>query len=830
MQIFSPNSQYSNFKENVVPALSVDLMNGRSPLQCIPHEVDNIVLPEAPVYLSDSNDFEFEQKKDAKSFLSNLFGPKLSTTGKTISEEIAPNVNDNSTEDSMDETTCYGGIVGKDAVKELTNQITAKMDGQDKQIKRQPFGDIPIQDPEVTTNQTLVMEETKCVGDILNKSGSVAHNRNFSFHEKENLSPANQTLKMEETACIGGLMNQTLSQRVESKRLSDEATKIFQFNDMDETKCQGGILNKTNFTADFGQLNISRTQYGADMEETKCLTGFINRTVNEEPVISDGRKLNEYLKTEKLDNLYETKVYQSGQDMEETKCVTELINKTATNEHENRTKLNTTVKEEEQVVQSDHMDKETESPSVPVVTVNKTEDQAQIDLQPHLHSPNHTPSMEETKCVGGITNKSILRDVNLSQADMTKACPTEMEETKCHGGILNRTGAASELKTVEMVETKFVGGIMNKTCAEELCLKPNPDLTKVYQNFDMEETKSQGGILNQTNVEKELKMANKTEFDESACRAQLDDNNEDNDSGEITFNFKSDLPKDNEGNKIFGNQSMPMKETKCIGKLLNKGDCLERDGAKAVSAHEPTVHHTVLMEETKCLGGLKGGETREITIKYGNDKTVLTSSMEMTRCGDSLNNIDTGIGTQNRDRQSLFETMDTSEVAVGIPKDSERNIEMDTGNVENENHVGRLDEMASSVLNRESPGIDNNDESKLFQQGMEEMDQDNEIDKDSGDANFPEETTRETTQSLARLQKLRGMLIMSKKKTPTHFKRPAEPKTDISSPRLYPEEIRSPAHKKKKLFDNPMADISIAGDRTLSASDLGMQLHCTGGQ
>ena len=915
LQIFSPNSQYSDYKENIIPTSSADLMNDRSPLKSIPlpPEFEDEIIPEKPFHLFDANDIEFEPKKDAKSFLTNLFGPKQSTTGEKFSENNISGVNDNSFEDSMDETTCYGGIVGKDAVKELTNQITAKMDGQDTRTKRssterQPFGDISIsdgidkendsrnpskvfQDPEVTTNQTLVMEETKCLGSVLNKSGSAAHIRNFTFHENENLSPANQTLKMEEMAFVGGFMNKALTKEPESKRLSDETTKVFQSLDMDETKCQGGILNKTNFTAEFGQLNLSRTQQGIDMEETKCLTGLINRTVNKESGTLHERKPNESFKMENPDHSDETKVYQSGQDMEETKCVTGLINKTVTNEHTDRTISETTIKEEESLrvgierhdspivtkdigkksgneVQANTLTKNDMTLNDPTAmdetkcngnTVNKSsstlafQGQAQFDLK-----PNQTLSIEETKFVGGITNKSLTNDLNITQANMTKVYQNEMEETKCHGGILDRTNATSEVKvsnkTIEIQETKCLGGIMSKTSTEELGIKPHSDLTKVYQNFDMEETKCQGGVLNQTNVAHELKMANKTdEFEEAAssqenpvCKAQLNDNNEATDSGEITFNFKSGLSnlkdnKENNGNKTFGNQSVLMEETKCIGGLLNKRsatDRLERDCVKAVSGFETTLNHTMLMEETKCLGGFKGNETREIFSKAKDDRTVnLTSAMEITSCVDSHNN-EIGVGIENSDKQSSIETMDTSEAALGTRKLSERTVEMDIGNVENESPVCKFDEVtnesenARNVLDKETTvGMVDNDKSKLFKQGLETMDEDDEVGlkRDSGetDSNFSDEVTRETTQSLARLQKLRDKLILSKKKTPTHFKRPAEPKTDIShgytgGPSLHPEEMRSPAHKKKKLFDYPIADISKAGDRTLSASDIGM--------
>ena len=960
MQIFSPTSQYSNFKENIIPTSSANLLNDRSPLKSIPisqESEDNLVYPEKPHHLFDENDFSFEPKIDAKSFLTNLLGPKQNSKGKNSSEELIICETNNSFEDSMDETTCYGGIVGKDAVKELTNQITAKMKGQDTQTKslsteRRPFGDINIldgidkenytrsvtqniQDSEVTTTQTFVMEETNCLGGLLNKSGSARNNRNLSFHETEKLSPTNQTIKMEETTCVGGLLNKTLTKEPVCKRLSDETTKVFQSLDMDETKCQGGILNKTNFTAEFGQLHLSAVQHAIDMEETKCLTGSVNKTVNIEAVSLYESKPDESFNREKPDHTDETKVYRYGLEMEETKCLTGLINKTITSELTDLTKLDTPLKMDETVCQSVStekiIDKESMIHTLPAATINNVgetlkksdmysslqesgierhvsptvtsaveresgkevpakvpadkeitlkspvamketkscdnianksasssiyADQTQSDLKSDSHTPNQTLLMEETKCVGGIMNKTITKDLNKTQADMTKVYQNfEMEETKCQGGILNKTNATNEIQmannTVEMEQTKCLGGIMNKTITKELSVKPHSDVTKVYQNFDMEETNCQGGILNKTNAASELKMANKTvemeettylnnEVQENAMsKAQLNDtdSNKDIDSGEITFNFKSGLSilknnKENMGDKTIGNQTVLMEETKCVGGLLNKSSAKnhyhERDHVRAVSPLETTVNHTVLMEETKCFGGLKSDETTGSFAKVRNDRTVnLTSAMEITSI-DTQNIVDIGTDEsnviENGDSQQTHKNMDISEAVQDTNKYSERAIEMKAGNVKSERPVCRFNENTVSI----------GDKSELLKSDFGNMDQDDgdemRLKRSSGetDSNFPEEITREATQSQARLQKLRDMLILSKKKTPTHFKRPAEPKTDINvnqglidGPRLCPEEMRSPAHKKKRLFDYPIADISKAGDRTLSASDIG---------
>ena len=98
--------------------------------------------------------------------------------------------------------------------------------------------------------------------------------------------------------------------------------------------------------------------------------------------------------------------------------------------------------------------------------------------------------------------------------------------------------------------------------------------------------------------------------------------------------------------------------------------------------------------------------------------------------------------------------------------------------------------------------------------------------------NSGDEITRDVTQSHTRqFQKLKELLILSKKKTPSHLKRPAEPTSSgiHSSQKLMGRdsevsslEMRSPAHKKKRLFNND-EDLNF-GEKPASASDLGKGL------
>ena len=98
--------------------------------------------------------------------------------------------------------------------------------------------------------------------------------------------------------------------------------------------------------------------------------------------------------------------------------------------------------------------------------------------------------------------------------------------------------------------------------------------------------------------------------------------------------------------------------------------------------------------------------------------------------------------------------------------------------------------------------------------------------------NSGDEVTRDVTQSHTRqFQKLKELLILSKKKTPSHLKRPAEPTSSVShsSQKLMGREsqvssleMRSPAHKKKRLFNND-EDLNC-GEKPASASDLGKGL------
>ena len=99
--------------------------------------------------------------------------------------------------------------------------------------------------------------------------------------------------------------------------------------------------------------------------------------------------------------------------------------------------------------------------------------------------------------------------------------------------------------------------------------------------------------------------------------------------------------------------------------------------------------------------------------------------------------------------------------------------------------------------------------------------------------NSGDEVTRDVTQSHTRqFQKLKELLILSKKKTPSHLKRPAEPTSSVihSSQKLMGREsqgssleMRSPAHKKKRLFNND-EDLNF-GEKLASASDLGKGIY-----
>ena len=99
--------------------------------------------------------------------------------------------------------------------------------------------------------------------------------------------------------------------------------------------------------------------------------------------------------------------------------------------------------------------------------------------------------------------------------------------------------------------------------------------------------------------------------------------------------------------------------------------------------------------------------------------------------------------------------------------------------------------------------------------------------------NSGDEVTRDITQAHTRqFQKLKELLILSKKKTPSHLKRPAEPTSSVihSSQKLMGREsqgssleMRSPAHKKKRLFNND--EDRNFGEKLVSASDLGKGIY-----
>ena len=815
----------------------------------------NMVSPDKSFHLFEDIEMgaEPEHKIDAKSFLTNLIGP----TQKTASvKSIFPSCNNEETVDhdtldmddeNMDETTCYGGIVGKDAVKELTNQISAKMEDQASQImdtdstlwhtvENRKVSDrlerdinsenvkVNAEHVEITANETIAMEQTKCYGGILNKpdpAGGLTIQANIVEH---NIASVDQTHIMEKTKSLGGVMNESLTKESQGQKDQIRCNETFA---MEETKCHGGILNKTNITKETYSSNLSLSNEPFEMEETKCLTGLIHKNKTKKlasEMQTDGTKVYQNLNMEETrchggilnksnftKDRRENELSPSNQilEMEETKCLTGLINRNITKEltsqlKADKTRLDQNLDMEETKCQGGILNRSGVSKDLgkEVLLGTQTGNQTYFSDETCLteykkdnDSTNPILSLEKNSCE--LVDENVEREINVKQIapeitfnDIRGNEAVTMEETSCKVGLINNTDSTRELnnqtKSVSenvksnldsantmsgMEETKCIGGIMNEGMTK-VNENENAELEKttVYQSNDVEETKCQGGILDRSSCAKEsyynpYSTHQTVEMEETKCLTGLIKRN------------TQDITSLTQVNELAANQTVTMEETRCVGGMINRNTPVETDNL--VAPPETTMNQTVMMEETKCVGGTNVIESKEVDTDGSKERTInQTLSMEITSC---VKEIVTG----------AKEGTDTTHSAVlEDDKSTHKYLTED-----------KLDSATKRAV-QEQPDADNDTEITFKKSSRE-----------TG-SNFADDFTKETTQTYTKLQKLKEMLILSKKKTPTHLKRPAEPKMEakldqglsVDSPNVHAADIGSPAHKKKKLFNTASDD------------------------
>ncbi|XP_045161177.2 uncharacterized protein LOC123526196 isoform X2 [Mercenaria mercenaria] len=845
MQIYSPKrDRYIQEQSSPDgPSLPINFNNmdhdkeNMIPMEALPSFTNSNQEPEALKYVKKNK--EPQASVDSRMFLQSLFGGNSKNT-----EETKHDI------EEMEETACIDGIVTQVDKGDMNRNSGAFSVGRNDDVTRY-FN---------TEDVTVGIEETKCVGGIVNEVMGVSHSDEA---DKENsVHLANRTVHMEETRPVGGILkggglNTTVQTGLRMQQgynsginAEDNVTRCFKMEEdaddgIEETKCVGGILSKAgkNVENSIVESQIGRTSLGrapsnklsADKTRISVEDKEI-RTPSPMEVTAQGVASINNFTPEATINF---NVSNMQDNMEETKAIGGIINKTVS------------VMRNEQITESDgkyRMDTGNQTVTMEeTVALGKILDTSKNGLDQSVNKSivesqqlvDSTTVMEETKPVGGILkiNQSIHEKFNLSRQqeekmEVTKNITVPMEETKAIGGFLEKSKVETLLTpcadeavsnktlnvSVAMEETKALGGLLDKTVPKAV-VENSSDNDFVDKTVDytvaMDETKSVGRILERTNI------------------------------GQIPSNSKDDSC----SNKTL-NQTVPVEETKSVRGILNKTadrtmcfdevktDWLSEDlksdsSGKAADGTAVQEHNkTVGIEETKCVGGILSSDMEMMKGKFENmynhandddtgNKTVIEPViMEETRCVTNVVN------------------KDTSELNTGAKVKSDKNYKLQSQIKISDKEESKSEvcmESDFNVKNKEIEGENKTCSDKDVESNSNDVEIDDEITfKVSNKRNFDEckgeildkneEKTKDFTQS--NLAKLKEMLILSKRKTAAHL-RQGDIRTPSKFSPLFPGSApessskascsskldlgvtRSPVHKRQRLSE---VDVGVSGE------------------
>ena len=704
MQIFSPTRQQSSMKENLGSSTSVGFKVDRSPLKSlsVTQEPTNRIVPENlplehPFHLFDSDvdigadkNLGQDRKMDAKSFLTNLFGPKQDNT--VTSTSLFPSYNNNeermdddgSDAENMDETTCCGGIEGKDAVRDLTSQIAAKLERHDNQtmeetrclgimnqgINKELTSNEPYND--ITCSKIVGMEETACLGDIMNKtvpkevSNQWQNKENSDYQidsrvnknklkmltgdRKDHEITSSQNVAMEETQCVGNIIKEFATQELSNKIQSDDIT-IHKMLPMDETACIGNYSKNCIIESKYHNDAVSSETESANkvliashlgnqtlvMEETKCVGGIVDEISTKE---LNTENLAHQLATSKSLPIEKTKYASMTEGVTanqstvlvETKCVGGITERSHTKQ--------LFMDKQSSELKADQSEVSTATNPVPdskeKISSNDLTNKTLSDKS--NNTLNH--AVEDIKNQGEVLRKDHSKEITLpvSLGEMTANQSIAVDERKCQGDNLNKTNITKDFtksvpvnmqmvnQSYGMEETKCLGGILNKSKVQDLPVHvPSSEITAT-QTVSMEETTCIGGMINKT-ITKDLIIQENTInqtviMEETKCLGGM---------------INKTITKDLTVQENTRNQTEMMEETKCLTGMINGN--ITKDLTSLAAPQENTVDHTVLMEETKCLGSINKNITKNLAcLAPPQENTVnQTVQMEETKCLGGIN-------------------------------------------------------------------------------------------------------------------------------------------------------------------------------------------------
>lgn len=465
-------------------------------------------------------------------------------------------------------------------------------------------------------NQTLNMEETQPVGGIL-KAGNTASQSGLRMQQGYNttiIAEENVTRcfnmeedaddGLEETKCVGGILNKVdksnYDHSVTSKCVSDNlsATRdLVESKNFEEKTGENFLSNiKTDKNRKLSEditVNFNVTGMQDKIEETRTVGGFLDKTLDVTRNKQQEHEARSFISGKK-DSVNNTVA------MEETVPLGKILDSGHSRSDFDQSLFKMSLTPAEQFVRSVTT---SESKQVQGIWRESTDElntsgsrREEMEITKNLTVP-----MEITKPVGGFLDKS--RSSGEETGPDNSLNFSVMEETKAVGGILgihkttidNRTDIDKVDKTidytVEMEETRATGRILEKTNSEVdgFGEKPTSNTKIADEPLPVEKMQTVGGNLNNT-------LDRTVFFDNVNTNWLLED-----------LKPKS-IGKAADGTAADGiNKSVGIEETNCLGGILTTDIEMIKENSESIYNHahasenNKTTMETVLMEETRCV-------------------------------------------------------------------------------------------------------------------------------------------------------------------------------------------------------------------------------------
>ncbi|KAL4237361.1 Cancer susceptibility candidate 5 [Mactra antiquata] len=667
------------------------------------------------------------------------------------------------------------------------------------------------------------MEETKCLGGILNTGGKMNTTSN------DNVVTSSK---------FGETMNTSLGAHMKISNAPDSKMSNVTINlidNIEETKVVGGILDRFDNKADTANNDVDMDftmddPKGVPMEETKALgTIVITKPGDSHGVKTDLSINRERDETVKLDL-----------DMEETKPVGGILNYEK-GDLFNRSKVSTRLS-------FGSSDKTTKLPEPMEETrpvggiLDKYFGEKSGSGNNLVRSPtdqmnmtiNKTVPMEETKPLGNICNETT--DRTLYFEDVNTDWTLHNLKNKEIGKLSDGTIFSKQQSTVYMDETKCITGVID--------VQPSSKVTIETENI--KDPQNEDKVVDQTGVNTPMGMDC---MEETKCVTGVIELKPFSKESFVSEN--ETLMTENAG--IDSNQkeksAFCMEETKCVTGIIEVNPSeneslsfgkksLTKEFAENVPYPSSTRKQSMSdqMEETRCLTsvidvrGPSGTSSSEDLVRANIGKVSSNSGEhnEMTHCMEETKCVTTVIETGQKTRNEDIASNQNDEIQTR----NDRTVFDETDMQLTKAHsTSRTDIENETLLPLDDMEVD---DEITFKGSKHKRDYDECRDND--------DKTRDITQTTTNLAKLRERLIDSSRKSLS--------KTPSKISPMYPNPLtlsaskgacainkdinatRSPAHKRQKLFDSPhaMSEDTSEGDENAERINGDLDVHRTASQ